>query len=347
MKHYKINFTGQQIKIRTLLLISLSISFLINLNRFLFIVSPSLAYFNDVEAGSVLVFLFRLLGFAAYCLVLLYITVYSTKYLLRFSKSIRVLIFIIIIIIFSIVAFHLILWIHHLVLFKVIEPEREGIRYVWVVMGITTVLIGWLIVFQQKQRINELEREQLIKENIQNELLALKSQINPHFLFNSLNSLNYIIRNFPEEATDFVDRLSLIFRYILQSRDKNLISLKDEIDFLNNYMHLAAIRYGTNVKIAMNIAIEYHFILIPILSLQILLENAIKHNEVSKEYPLTIKIYIENEYLIFENKIQPRNNPEESTGYGLTNLSKRYILLKEKDIEVYKNDHFIVKLPLS
>ncbi|WP_299257670.1 sensor histidine kinase [uncultured Aquimarina sp.] len=255
--------------------------------------------------------------------------------------------FIIIITFFSIVAFHLILWIHHLVLFKVIEPEREGIRYVWVVMGITSVLIGWLIVFQQKQRINELEREQLIKENIQNELLALKSQINPHFLFNSLNSLNYIIRNFPEEATDYVDRLSLIFRYILQSRDKNLIPLKDEIDFLNNYMHLGAIRYGTNVKIAMNITKEYHFILIPILSLQILLENAIKHNEVSKEYPLTIKIYIENEYLIIENKIQPRNNPEESTGYGLTNLSKRYILLKEKDIEVYKNDHFIVKLPLS
>ncbi len=335
-----------KIKMKTLLLISLSISFLINLNRFLFIVYPDLSYFNDVAAGSVLVFLFRLLSFAAYCLVILYMAVYATKYLSRFSKSVRALVFIVIIISFSILAFYLIMWIHHLILFKVVEPEREGIRYVWVVMGITSILIGWLLVFQQKQKMDVLEKEQLIKENIQNELMALKSQINPHFLFNSLNSLNYIIRNSPEEAVEFVDRLSFIFRYILQSSEKNLITIKDEIEFLNNYMHLAEIRYGANVQIKIDITIGFHAILIPILSLQILLENAIKHNEISKEYPLTIKVYNENEYIIVENKIQPRSDPEKSTGYGLANLSKRYVLLKGKDIQIHKKDHFIVKLPM-
>ncbi|KAA1244450.1 hypothetical protein F0000_16525 [Aquimarina sp. RZ0] len=273
-------------------------------------------------------------------------TVYSTKYLLRFSKSVRLLTFIIIITSFSIVAFYLIMWIHQMVLFKVVEPEREGIRYVWVVMGITSVLIGWLLVFQQKQKMNEIEKEMLIKENIQNELMVLKSQINPHFLFNSLNSLNYIIRNSQEEAVDFVDKLSSIFRYILQSSEKNLIPVRDEIEFLTNYIHLVTIRYGTNVQIKIDIAQDFYSTLIPILSLQILVENAIKHNEISKDYPLTIEVYHENEYIIVKNKIQPRNDPEKSTGYGLANLSKRYILLKEKDIQVHKKDHFIVKLPM-
>ncbi len=334
------------IKTRTTLLISIAIALLINSNRFLSIVYPKLAYFNDVEGDSIPIFLFRMFAFSSYCLLLLYITIHSSTILNKLHKVIRKFVFIPLILILAKITYHVFIVSHGLLLIEIAQPEKTGISYVWIVMGLVSLLIGWLLKFQLKQRLNEIEKEQLIKENIQNELMALKSQINPHFLFNSLNSLNYIIRNSPEEAIDFVDRLSFIFRYILQSSEKNLIPIKDEIEFLNNYMHLATIRYGANVQIKIDIAIDFHSILIPILSLQILLENAIKHNEISKEYPLAIKVYHENGYIIVENKIQPRNDPEKSTGYGLANLSKRYILLKGKDIQIQKNDHFIVKLPM-
>ncbi|WP_282080783.1 sensor histidine kinase [Aquimarina algiphila] len=334
------------IKTKTLLLISVVISLLINFNRLLSIVYPKLTYFNDVEGDSIPVFLFRMFAFTAYCWSILYFTINNTVIFPKFNKTARRFVFIVLIVVLAKVSFHIFIISHGFLLVEIIQPERNGISYVWIVMGVISLLLGWLLKFQLKQKINEIEKDRLIKENIQNELIALKSQINPHFLFNSLNSLNYIIRNSPEEATDFVDKLSFIFRYVLQSNEKNLVPLKEEIEFLNNYMHLARIRYGTNIQIHVDIVETTHSILIPILSIQILIENAIKHNEISKEYPLSINIYFENDYLIVKNKIQPRSDPEKSTGYGLANLSKRYVLLKEKNIQIHKNDHFIIKLPI-
>ncbi len=331
---------------KILLLISVAIALLINSNRFLSIVFPKLAYFEDVEGDSIPIFLFRMFAFSSYCFLLLYLTIHSKTLLIGLHKVVRKFVFIPIVLILAKIAHYVFIVSHGLLFIEIVQPERTGIVYVWIVMGFISLLTGGLLKFQFKQRLNEIEKAELIKENIQNELMALKSQINPHFLFNSLNSLNYIIRNTPEEATDFVDRLSFIFRYILQSSEKNLIPLREEISFLNAYMDLATIRYGTNVQLQMDIAIGFHSILMPILSLQILLENAIKHNEVSKEYPLIIYMYTENEYLIIKNKIQVRNHPEQSTGYGLANLSKRYRLLKGKDIQIQKSDYFVVQLPI-
>ncbi|AXT63024.1 hypothetical protein D1816_22655 [Aquimarina sp. AD10] len=338
----------EEIKIRTstLLLISLSISFLINLNRFLFIVYPDLSYFNDVAAGSIPVFLFRFISFAAYCLIVLYLIIYSKKYLQRFSKLVRVLVFIVIIIAVPIAAFYLIMWVHHLLLFKVVEPEREGIRYVWVVMCITSVLIGWLLVFQRKQKISVLEKEQLKKENIQNELVALNNQINPHFLFNSLNTLKYIIETNPKSSIVYVDHLASLYRYILQSKDKGLVTLQQELQVLEAYIRLARIRFGDNFNVNMQLSIHTKTTLIPILSLQLLIENAIKHNEVSEEFPLIIDIYNENDSIVVKNKIQLKSKSSLTTGEGLKNLNKRFELLKNKVIKIDVDTYFIVKLPI-
>ncbi|WP_281988684.1 sensor histidine kinase [Aquimarina aggregata] len=335
-----------KIKTGTLLLISLSISFLINLNRFLFIVYPDLSYFKDVAAGSIPVFLFRFISFGVYCLIVLYLSVHSKKYLERFSKLVRVLVFIVIIIAVPIATFYLIMWVHHLVLFEVVEPEREGIRYVWVVMCITSVLIGGLLVFQRKQKISVLEKEQLKKENIQNELVALNNQINPHFLFNSLNTLKYIIETNPKGSIVYVDHLASLYRYILQSKDKGLVTLQQELQVLEAYIRLARIRFGDNFNVNMQLSIHTKTTLIPKLSLQLLIENAIKHNEVSEEFPLIIDIYNEDDSIVVKNKIQLKSKSSLTTAEGLKNLNKRFELLKNKAIKIDVDTYFIVKLPI-
>ena len=329
-------------------IISLSISFLINMNRFFSIVYPEWTYFNDVEGDSITVFLYRFVFFALYCWMTIQIATRKTPiFLSQFTRIQNGAIYIIIIAVLAKIAYHLFTWSHSLLFFEIIQPERSGIRYVWVVMGLASLLIGWLLRFQKNQKINALEKEYLIQENTQSELLALNNQINPHFLFNSLNTLKYIIQENKDDSIQFVDQLATLYRYILQSSNKSLVPLQKELDFIYAYIYLVKARYEDNFNVQIKLTLNTESISIPILSLQLLIENAIKHNEISKEHPLEVTIYNTENAIIVENEIRPKNQMYKSTNQGLKNLSRRYQLLKNKKIIIENGFSFKAILPIN
>lgn len=227
-------------------------------------------------------------------------------------------------------------------------PGEE--RFMYFNFGIIHLLMVFvarilrLLVIRQE---NILENERLQQQNLQKELSALRNQLNPHFLFNSLNTLNSLIRD-NAEATSFVNKLSYMYRYILQSGERDLVCLKDELKFLESYAFLIKTRYHQYCfQIEMDISDRHMNMEIPPMALQLLVENAVKHNEISKGCPLGIRIYSKDDYLVVENQIHPRNTPMEGTGNGLANLDKRYFLLQRKNLVITRDEGlFRVQLPL-
>lgn len=197
-----------------------------------------------------------------------------------------------------------------------------------------------------------IEKEQLERANMQSQLESLRNQVNPHFLFNSLNTLVNIIPEYPDNAVRFVQKLSKVYRYILEMRDTNTIPLSTELEFLNAYIFLLKERFGENLIIHINIPLDDENItdrkIVP-LALQILFENAIKHNIISSAKPLRIEVIAEknNERLIVKNNLQRKNQVQEGTGVGLDNIKTRYKLVCNKEVEVIVSaQSFMVSLPL-
>ncbi|PHQ61629.1 MAG: hypothetical protein COC08_04040 [Maribacter sp.] len=186
---------------------------------------------------------------------------------------------------------------------EISKQEQSGQIFGWAIVLLTLLLTSFMLKLQVKNKNDEIENEQLIKEKIKSELVAIKNQVNPHFLFNSLNTLNSVIRNNPKNATDFVDKLAFMYRYILQSSEKGLVPLKEELEFLNSYVYLINIRYGNRFELKNHLDLDADAIEIPVLSLQLLVENAVKHNEISENSPLKVTIYNDSEYIVVENKI--------------------------------------------
>lgn len=180
------------------------------------------------------------------------------------------------------------------------------------------------------------------------ELIALKNHIDPHFIFNSLNTLSYLISKNPANARLYNDTLAKVYHYILFNRDKNLVHVRDEIEFVSNFFYLLKIRFDTAIDMKIEItSIAAEEMFIPAISLQILLENAIKHNELNEKNPLMICITVAPAHIIIRNKIIKKSYAATSTGSGLVNLDNRYKLLTNNTILVYKDEaQFIVKLPL-
>jgi hypothetical protein len=199
---------------------------------------------------------------------------------------------------------------------------------------------------QWKQHIQRSEA--LARENIQSQLEVLKSQIDPHFLFNSLNTLAALIDDTNEPAQKYLEQLSDVYRYVLLSKDKNTVTLEEELKFVESYIYLIKARFRENVKIDNQISSAYHQYMVPPLTLQMLVENAIKHNIISKERPLTIRLALDkDEYLSIENNVQEKSTFEKSTKVGLQNIVNRYNFLTQKKIEVLHNKQvFSVKIPL-
>ena len=176
----------------------------------------------------------------------------------------------------------------------------------------------------------------------------LKGQLNPHFLFNSLSSLSGIIRENPELAQHYVGQLSKVFRYSLQQSGANLVTLGDEINMLKSYGELLTMRFEKAFELVLNIDTPFFKAQIPHLSLQLLLENAAKHNIATIKKPLKVQVCINGGHLTVRNNLQEVINPEESTGIGLRNLNERYKILMGQEIEISKTgNEFIVKLPLK
>lgn len=193
-----------------------------------------------------------------------------------------------------------------------------------------------------------IEKKQLEKENLVSQLEGLRRQVNPHFLFNSLNTLIQIIPEDASKADRFVRQLSKVYRYILEIKDSSITSLNNELEFLNAYIFLLKERFGDNLQVNLSDNIfNTNYQIVP-LALQIVLENAIKHNIISTEKPLNIQIFIEKEqYLIVRNNLQRKNQEQEGTGTGLKNIENRYNLISGKSIDVIMTpQYFTVILPL-
>lgn len=204
------------------------------------------------------------------------------------------------------------------------------------------------ILFLSKER--ELDTkivDQLDKELSQAELQVLTNEMDPHFLFNSLNTLNHLILNEPKQAHLFNNRLAQVYKYFLINKNKELIPLEDELEFIESYFFLLQIRHDNKLQLQTTVDEKSAKVMIPPCSLQILVENAIKHNEFTAANPLLIKVSVNDHYLQVSNNIKPKLYAVNSTGIGLRNLSARYKLLFKKDITIATTrENFIVKLPL-
>lgn len=204
------------------------------------------------------------------------------------------------------------------------------------------------ILFLNKER--ELDYkivDQLDRERTEAEWHALTNELDPHFIFNSLNTLNYLIRTSPEEALQFNNRLSSVYKYFLLNKNKELISLQEEMEFLESYFYLLQIRHDEKLHLETSLNGHAQRVMLPPCSLQILVENAIKHNEFSEQEPLKIRISLGQEFLKVTNPVKPKTHEVSSTGIGLKNLGARYRILTNRSIIVENNrDQFTVKLPL-
>lgn len=208
-----------------------------------------------------------------------------------------------------------------------------------------TGLEGWELFEMYKNSI--IESEKLKRQNIESQYSALINQVNPHFLFNSLNVLSFLVSSNPEKAQEFISRFSWIYRYVLDVKDKSLVSLEQEMEFLNAYIFLQKLRYENKLDFRISINVDTNETFVPPLSLQILVENAIKHNEISNHFPMLVEVFTENGFLIVKNRIQARTDKEESTGFGLKHLHVRFEHFTERLPEFGKvGDDYIAKIPL-
>jgi len=198
----------------------------------------------------------------------------------------------------------------------------------------------------QNQQVGiELERTKAANLGAQYELL--KQQVNPHFLFNSLNTLKYMVESGDAHSVDFILKLSDFYRFTLESRKLNVITLAEELEILNAYVFLLKARFEGGINLRIEIEQAYYQTLIPPFTLQLLIENCIKHNVVSLDKPLQIRLYSKNDFLIVENGLQLKRTPEASTGIGLDNINERYIHLIQKKIEIKASETlFTIKLPI-
>ena len=184
---------------------------------------------------------------------------------------------------------------------------------------------------------------------LQQEFDNLKQKVNPHFLFNCFNTLSSLISEDKQTADAFLDELSKVYRYLLRNNENDLSTVESEIKFIQSYCRLLKTRHGESLQFKTQVDALYYPYLLPSLSLQLLVENAVKHNGMSKEQPITIYIRsADGGYLVVENNLEKKKNKPESTGIGLSTIREKYKLLKRDDLTIdeKKDDRFTVTLPL-
>ncbi|RCR66270.1 sensor histidine kinase [Larkinella punicea] len=196
-------------------------------------------------------------------------------------------------------------------------------------------------------RKTNLEKEALLRMQWQGRFEVLKNQVNPHFLFNSLNTLSSLISENPNLAEAFVDDMASVYRYLLQTNERELTPLRKELDFIDSYYHLLKTRYGPGISLQVAVREEDKDALLPPLTLQMLVENAVKHNTMLPEQPLKIRIETTDGFLQIKNTLQRKIVRVESNHVGLSNITSKYKLLKQPSPIIEEKDgQFIVTLPL-
>jgi len=191
------------------------------------------------------------------------------------------------------------------------------------------------------------ELERFKKENAESQFESLRAQVNPHFLFNSLNTLSSLIYENQEKAEAFIRELSDVYRYILENRGVERIELQKEMEVAKSYIYLVQLRFDKNLKITVDIPRKWFSKFIAPLTVQMLIENAVKHNIISERKPLWVEIIVENEMLIVKNNLQKKESKVTSNQMGLSNIKSRYGYLTNVPVEILETgEEFIVKIPL-
>ena len=234
----------------------------------------------------------------------------------------------------------------------IIPPEREAILN-FMSLGVGLVVSVIILTFEIGSQFFRNWKESLVQiehyktENMRAQLQNLKNQLNPHFLFNNMSVLSSLVYKDQDKAVDFINQLSKVYRYLLDNRNNELVELQTELNFIDSYMYLLQIRFDKNIGFKLDIPKEKSKMLLPPMSLQMLIENAIKHNEVSDEQHLLIEIGVEEDKLKVSNNIQKRTNIEPSSKTGIQNIKDRYKYFTDKAVEIQENTKsFTVKIPL-
>ncbi|MEG1562691.1 MAG: histidine kinase [Bacteroides sp.] len=206
----------------------------------------------------------------------------------------------------------------------------------------------YIIYLIRRQQQYLVANEQLQAENILNQYEVLKNQLNPHMLFNSLNTLRSLIRENQDRAQEYIQELSRVLRYTLQGNESQSVTLREEMDFTSAYLFLLKMRFEDNLRVEIDVDRTLEGYFLPPMSIQVLIENAVKHNEISNRRPLLLRIATDDRDAIsVSNPLQPKLTATSGTGIGLANLAKRYRLLFHRDIQITEGKDFIVRLPLN
>ncbi len=221
---------------------------------------------------------------------------------------------------------------------------KNGLIVAVINLIITAILEA--VIWYRRNQQSKVVAKQLEKENTEIRFETLKGQLNPHFLFNSMNVLSSLIGKDSEKAQQFVDEFSMVYRYTLDVIEKQVVELSEEIEFAKAFLYLQKIRFGDAMSYDINIDAKKLNSFVPPLALQTLLENCFKHNRASEDSPLRIKIYDEENYIVIVNNLQKKNS-RDSKKVGLNNLKKRYLLLSkvEPKFSITENE-YIAKIPL-
>ncbi len=227
------------------------------------------------------------------------------------------------------------------------NPEMMR-QFIWLIA--TLFVSFWIYKFILsiiKKQESKVKEQKIIAGTASAKFETLKNQIDPHFLFNSLNVLSSLIEENPENAQRFTTSLSKVYRYVLEQKDKDLVSIEEELAFAKTYMNLLQMRFENSLTFEISIEnIDIESKVVP-LSLQLLLENAVKHNIISEQKPLHIKIYIENDALVIQNNFQKKAVLQDGQGVGIQNIISRYHIITDRKVAIEQNENtFTVKLPI-
>lgn len=275
----------------------------------------------------------------------------NSKFPWEASAKKRILLQLPITVVFSVTAIYLPMRAFDLLVCELPGGTREMFVFVCLVLGIiisfTILSIEVSTQFFGKWKKSLLEVEKYKAESLAAQLQNLKDQVNPHFMFNNLSVLSSLVYKDQDKAVDFINQLSKVYRYVLDSRNMELVSLEEEMTFIRSYTFLLQIRFDKNVDFRIEVGDAERKMLLPPMALQILIENTIKHNEVSSESPLKVDVNIEHGKLVVRNNLQLRSNIEPGCKTGIKNIQGRYKFFTDDVVEVdSSNGFFTVKIPL-
>ena len=231
-------------------------------------------------------------------------------------------------------------------------PEQLVITNLWgAILMVPAISIYFGIHFLKAWRRSELESERLQKENIKSQLDALKNHLDPHFLFNNLNILSALIDKDVQKSKEFLDKFAEVYRFLLKSKGSELISVRQELEFLSSYMYLITTRFGKNVSWTIDLNCVKDESFIPPLTLQMIFENGIKHNSISKNTPLRFELTSEENghhgFIVLKNNVNPKREDVSSNKTGIKNIMKRYSHFTDQKVLVANTGtEFIVKIPI-